>query len=105
MGQYVSRMGAGALALQGAVCGKAARTVLTGARGAIPVPTIQVLSSCPCFARFPSKILYKGEMNKQGVRRWRNSFDRRMVTLGMVYTLFTRIREIRSGEEDDLSNY
>ena len=24
---------------------------------------------------------------------------------GMVYTLITRIREIRSGEEDDLDNY
>ena len=24
---------------------------------------------------------------------------------GMVYVLITRIREIRSGEEDDLSNY
>ena len=24
---------------------------------------------------------------------------------GMVYTLITRIREIRSGEEDDLGNY
>lgn len=24
---------------------------------------------------------------------------------GMVYVLFARIREIRSGEEDDLSNY
>ena len=24
---------------------------------------------------------------------------------GMVYVLFTRIREIRSGEEDDLDNY
>ena len=24
---------------------------------------------------------------------------------GMIYTLFTRIREIRSGEEDDLDNY
>lgn len=25
--------------------------------------------------------------------------------IGMVYTLYTRIKEIRSGEEDDLSNY
>lgn len=25
--------------------------------------------------------------------------------IGMIYVLFTRIREIRSGEEDDLSNY
>ena len=25
--------------------------------------------------------------------------------IGMVYVLLTRIREIRSGEEDDLSNY
>ena len=25
--------------------------------------------------------------------------------IGMVYVLITRIREIRSGEEDDLSNY
>ena len=24
---------------------------------------------------------------------------------GMVYVLYTRIREIRSGEEDDLGNY
>ena len=24
---------------------------------------------------------------------------------GMIYTLYTRIKEIRSGEEDDLSNY
>ena len=24
---------------------------------------------------------------------------------GMIYTLYTRIREIRSGEEDDLDNY
>ena len=24
---------------------------------------------------------------------------------GMIYVLYTRIREIRSGEEDDLSNY
>ena len=28
-----------------------------------------------------------------------------LLGIGMVYTLFTRIREIRSGEEDDLSNY
>ena len=25
--------------------------------------------------------------------------------IGMVYTLYTSIKEIRSGEEDDLSNY
>ena len=25
--------------------------------------------------------------------------------IGMIYTLITRIKEIRSGEEDDLSNY
>ena len=25
--------------------------------------------------------------------------------IGMVYTLYTRIKEIRSGEEDDLSDY
>ena len=25
--------------------------------------------------------------------------------IGMIYTLYTRIKEIRSGEEDDLSNY
>ena len=24
---------------------------------------------------------------------------------GMIYTLYTRIKEIRSGEEDDLGNY
>ena len=28
-----------------------------------------------------------------------------LLGIGMVYTLFTRIREIRSGEEDDLINY
>ena len=28
-----------------------------------------------------------------------------LLGIGMVYTLFTRIREIRSGEEDDLDNY
>ena len=28
-----------------------------------------------------------------------------LLGIGMVYTLFTRMREIRSGEEDDLSNY
>ena len=28
-----------------------------------------------------------------------------LLGIGMVFTLFTRIREIRSGEEDDLSNY
>ena len=28
-----------------------------------------------------------------------------LLGIGMVYTLFTRIREIRSGEEDDRSNY
>ena len=28
-----------------------------------------------------------------------------LLGIGMVYTLFTRIREIRSGEEDDFSNY
>ena len=28
-----------------------------------------------------------------------------LLGIGMVYTLFTRIGEIRSGEEDDLSNY
>ena len=28
-----------------------------------------------------------------------------LLGIGMVYILFTRIREIRSGEEDDLSNY
>ena len=28
-----------------------------------------------------------------------------LLGIGMVYTLFTRIREIRSGEEDDLNNY
>ena len=28
-----------------------------------------------------------------------------LLGVGMVYVLFTRIREIRSGEEDDLDNY
>ena len=28
-----------------------------------------------------------------------------LLGIGMVYTLFTRIREIREGEEDDLDNY
>lgn len=28
-----------------------------------------------------------------------------LLGIGMVYTLFTRIREIREGEEDDLNNY
>ena len=28
-----------------------------------------------------------------------------LLGIGMVYTLFARIREIRSGEDDDLSNY
>ncbi|MBE6018363.1 MAG: hypothetical protein E7233_12300 [Lachnospiraceae bacterium] len=28
-----------------------------------------------------------------------------LLGVGMVYVLITRIREIRSGEEDDLSNY
>ena len=28
-----------------------------------------------------------------------------LLGIGMIYTLFTRIREIRSGEEDDLDNY
>ncbi len=28
-----------------------------------------------------------------------------LLGIGMVYMLFTRIREIRSGEEDDLDNY
>ena len=28
-----------------------------------------------------------------------------LLGIGMVYTLFTRIGEIRSGEEDDLINY
>ena len=28
-----------------------------------------------------------------------------LLGIGMVYTLFTRIRERRSGEEDDLINY
>ena len=28
-----------------------------------------------------------------------------LLGIGMVYVLFTRIREIRSGEEDDLDNY
>ena len=27
------------------------------------------------------------------------------VGIGMIYTLLTRIKEIRSGEEDDLSDY
>ena len=28
-----------------------------------------------------------------------------LLGIGMVYVLYTRIREIRSGEEDDLDNY
>lgn len=28
-----------------------------------------------------------------------------LLGIGSVYTLYTRIREIRSGEEDDLDNY
>ena len=28
-----------------------------------------------------------------------------LLGIGMVYTLFARIREIREGEEDDLDNY
>ena len=28
-----------------------------------------------------------------------------LLGIGMVYVLFARIREIRSGEEDDLNNY
>ena len=28
-----------------------------------------------------------------------------LLGIGMVYVLFARIREIRSGEEDDLDNY
>ena len=28
-----------------------------------------------------------------------------LLAIGMIYTLYTRIREIRSGEEDDLDNY
>ena len=28
-----------------------------------------------------------------------------LLGIGMLYTLIARIREIRSGEEDDLSNY
>ena len=28
-----------------------------------------------------------------------------LLGVGMVYVLFTRLREIRSGEEDDLGNY
>ena len=28
-----------------------------------------------------------------------------LLGIGMIYTLLTRIREIRSGEEDDLDNY
>ena len=28
-----------------------------------------------------------------------------LLGIGSVYTLFSRIKEIRSGEEDDLSNY
>ncbi len=28
-----------------------------------------------------------------------------LLGIGMVYMLFARIREIRSGEEDDLDNY
>ena len=28
-----------------------------------------------------------------------------LLGIGSIYTLYTRIREIRSGEEDDLDNY
>ena len=41
---------------------------------------------------------------------WQNVFLLLLIPMvalgaGMVYVLYTRIREIRSGEEDDLRNY